>query len=128
MAAFCHTHPVATVSFLPSAKMHHTYARSCASDAIGCFNAEARGQIRQRLGFGAAAPVGGYLGQFGGTSLTHELARPASISQALRRIQAQLQAPGCRARIRQLAEHYRSPERNRRAFEQLLFPSSAIIA
>lgn len=205
------------------------------------FNAEARSQIRQRLGFGAAAPVGVYLGKFGGlyydeeafevfkeaasqfgpdfcliiltpgcvedaqarllaigipptrsyvtqvahhevadflsaadfafatvkfapsnryrslvkvaeywacglpvlltegvgdesAILTHEeggatfnLARPSSIGQALRRIQAQLQAPGCRARIRKMAEHYRSPERNRLAFEQLL-PTSLAVA
>jgi glycosyltransferase involved in cell wall biosynthesis len=206
------------------------------------FNAEARGEIRQRLGFGPTVPVGVYLGKFGGlyydeeafavfkeaasqfgpdfcliiltpgcvqdaqarllaigippersyvaqvahhevpaflsaadfafatvkfapsnryrslvkvaeywacglpvlltegvgdesTILTHEeggatfnLARPASIIQGLQRIQAQLRVPDCRGRIRKLAEHYRSPERNRLAFEQLLFPTPVPIA
>ncbi|MFD1873592.1 glycosyltransferase [Hymenobacter bucti] len=59
---------------------------------------------------------------------TFNLARPASIGHALRRIQAQLLVPGYRGRIRQLAEHYRSPARNLLAFEQLLFPSVAAIA
>lgn len=48
------------------------------------------------------------------------LARPASLGQALGSIAAQLQQLDCRAHSRRLAEHYRSPERNRRAFQQLL--------
>lgn len=49
------------------------------------------------------------------------LAHPASIGQALTCIQAQLAAPDCRMRMRRLAKRYRSPERNRLAFQQLFF-------
>lgn len=54
------------------------------------------------------------------------LARPTSLSQALASIEAQLQQPDRRAHIRQLAERYRSPERNRQAFQQLLPVTSVV--
>lgn len=59
----------------------------------------------------------------GGVALFN-LARPASVGQALARIRGQWQAFDRRARIRRLAEYYRSSERNRLAFEQLL-PSAS---
>lgn len=48
------------------------------------------------------------------------LAQPGSLSRALERIRAQLQVPNYRVLIRRLAERYRSPERNRLAFQELL--------
>lgn len=58
-----------------------------------------------------------------GGGAVFNLAHPASIGQALASIQAQLVAPDCRVRIRRLAKRYRSPERNRLAFQQLFFAS-----